>query len=129
MLNYYGIKIPQEFYDSTHWSKAFRSWLHELELSHHYGTITFRFLLQQLEGTSDLVKKLSRKLLVLAGEERYKRFIELLRSIPGVGLIGALTILTEVGDIRRFKSMDQLCSYAGLVPTVYSSGETMHTGD
>jgi transposase len=127
MLNYYGIEIHQEH--SSYWSKAFKTWLNKLELSSSYGTMTLHFLLQQLESTSDLVKKLSRKLLFLAQEDRYKRFIELLRSIPGVGLIGALTILTELGDIRRFKSMDHLCSYVGLVPNVYSSGETMHTGN
>ncbi len=38
-----------------------------------------------------------------------------LRSIPGVGKVLALTILYEVGDIRRFDDAGQFLSYARLV--------------
>ena len=39
----------------------------------------------------------------------------LLRSVPGIGKVLALTILYEVDDIRRFKRVQQFCSYARLV--------------
>ncbi|MCH8960924.1 MAG: IS110 family transposase [Bacteroidetes bacterium] len=39
----------------------------------------------------------------------------LLRSVPGIGKILALTILYEVENIRRFKRVQQFCSYARLV--------------
>jgi hypothetical protein len=39
----------------------------------------------------------------------------------------ALLILSEIGDIGRFPSSDPLCSYAGLVLSIYSSGgKTKH---
>lgn len=126
LLNYYGIEIPGS--STSHWPKTFMTWLNDLELSSSSGTMMLRFLIQELEAVSDVNKKLSRKLLFLAGQEPYKESIQLLRSIPGIGLIGALTILTELGDIKRFKTMDHLCSYVGLIPNVYSSGETTNTG-
>ncbi len=46
----------------------------------------------------------------------------LLLSIPGIGPYSALLIVTEIGDITRFPSAKKLCSYAGLVPSVRSSG-------
>jgi len=39
----------------------------------------------------------------------------LLRSVPGIGKVLALTILYEIDDIRRFKRVQQFCSYARLV--------------
>ena len=39
----------------------------------------------------------------------------LLRSVPGIGKVLALTILYEVEDIRRFKRAGQFLSYARLV--------------
>ena len=39
----------------------------------------------------------------------------LLRSVPGIGKILALTILYEIDDIRRFKRVQQFVSYARLV--------------
>ena len=36
-------------------------------------------------------------------------------------------IVSEIGDITRFPNAKKLCSYAGLVPSVYSSGgKTRH---
>jgi transposase len=128
LLNYYGISIP-ESYSPSYWSKAFISWLSQLELTCATGTSTLRIILQELDSISQLNQKLSRQLLILAAEEKYRRFVKLLRTIPGVGLIGAPTILTEIGDMRRFRSMDHLCSYVGLVPNVYSSGDTTHIGN
>jgi len=45
-----------------------------------------------------------------------------LLSIPGVGYTTGAIILAEIGDIRRFKTDDQLLAYAGLDPSVYQSG-------
>jgi transposase len=47
-----------------------------------------------------------------------------LRSIPGVGKVLALTILYELGDVRRFDDVGQLLSYARLVrPAKESAGK------
>lgn len=45
-----------------------------------------------------------------------------LDSMPGVGPFTALLILAEIGDVRRFPDAHRLASYAGLVPSVHSSG-------
>lgn len=42
-------------------------------------------------------------------------YLHLLRSIPGIGRILALTILYEIGDIRRFDSVQKFASYSRLV--------------
>jgi len=42
-------------------------------------------------------------------------YLSLLRTIPGIGRILALTILYEVGDIERFESVQQFASYSRLV--------------
>lgn len=50
-------------------------------------------------------------------------------TIPGIGLITAMSILTELENIERFNSLDRLCSFIGLVPSTNSSGDTERTGD
>ena len=39
-----------------------------------------------------------------------------------------MTLLTELYDINRFKNLDTLCSFVGLVPDTHSSGDREHTG-
>ena len=53
----------------------------------------------------------------------YEQFDCYLHTIPGIGIIGAATILAEIGDISRFKNSSSLIAFAGIDPTVRQSGE------
>jgi len=52
----------------------------------------------------------------------------LLTTIPGVGYYTALLIVSEIGDVNRFPDSERLCSYAGLMPSVWRIGGTTHHG-
>ena len=53
---------------------------------------------------------------------------QLLRSIPGIGRVLALTILYEIDDIRRFERVQEFASYSRLVKCQQSSaGKVMGT--
>jgi len=49
--------------------------------------------------------------------------LELLQSLPGVGLLTAATILAEIGDFSAFKKPGKLVAYFGIDPSVMQSGE------
>ena len=51
-----------------------------------------------------------------------------LQTMPGVGEILGPVIALEIGDISRFHRAEQLASYCGLVPRVFSSGGKTHHG-
>lgn len=54
---------------------------------------------------------------------------KLLTSIPGIGKLLGLTLVSEIGNIERFPSSKHLRSYSGLSPSTYSSGgKTTHGG-
>jgi transposase len=42
-------------------------------------------------------------------------------QIRGVGRYIAMLVIAEVGDVTRFQTARQLCSWAGMTPTVRSS--------
>lgn len=54
--------------------------------------------------------------------------VGLLMSIPGVGPVAAATFLGYVGDGSRFDTASQVSYYAGLVPRIDVSGDTVHLG-
>ncbi len=54
--------------------------------------------------------------------------IRLVMTMPDMGHYASTTFVAEVGDIRRFKSMDHVASFAGLTPKVYQSGERTKLG-
>ncbi|WP_315081021.1 IS110 family transposase [uncultured Clostridium sp.] len=53
----------------------------------------------------------------------YTKFGSHLESIPGIGKVTAAIILSEIGDIKRFKSAKGLVAYAGIDPTVKQYGQ------
>jgi len=49
--------------------------------------------------------------------------LELLQSIPGIGLISAVTILAELATFQPFSKPGKLVAYFGIDPSVMQSGE------
>ena len=49
-------------------------------------------------------------------------------SMPGVGIVTALTIIAEVDNFSRFSTSEKLTRYAGLVPRERSSGGIVKHG-
>jgi transposase len=57
-------------------------------------------------------------------DERVQR----LATVPSVGRVTAVTFVALVDNVGRFSSSAKLCSYLGLVPREYSSGEKQQRG-
>ncbi len=92
--------------------------LKELQLRDCYK-IALEGYIRVGEAINELLKEVSKWIESVVDETEEAR---LLMSIPGIGYYSALLIVSEIGDIRRFPSARKLCSYAGLVPSVHSSG-------
>jgi len=60
--------------------------------------------------------------------EPWAHEIEILRSIPGIEFTSAVTILSEIGDVKDFPDPDRLVSWCGLAPSVYQSAGKLVTG-
>ena len=56
------------------------------------------------------------------GTAREKEARAILKSAPGVGLVTAEVVLSEIGDVSRFGNAKKICAYAGLVPAVRQTG-------
>ncbi|NGO56083.1 IS110 family transposase [Mesorhizobium camelthorni] len=54
---------------------------------------------------------------------RHSQDYQLLRQIPGIGPINALTILAEAGDLRRFHHHRQFLKFCGLDLSTQQSGQ------
>jgi transposase len=125
MLLYYGIVLPEK-YDTITWSREMLRWLHDQHWSYAPATQAMYSRLAELQFLKAQFLHVSRELRAYA-RKNYKQQYYLLRSIPGVGPLTAIGVLAEVGDIKRFKGIDQLSAYVGLVPALHSSGSRTYT--
>lgn len=53
---------------------------------------------------------------------------ENLKSIKGIGDLGAGVLLSVIGDVNDFKDEGKLAAYFGIVPRISNSNETQHSG-
>jgi len=129
-LNFQGIEIPQEHkYRSQIWSKTFIKWLESLKLGSSSGNEALSIFIEECKSLRSAKLKVTRKIRALSITESYKQNTELLQTVPGVGLITAMEILTELETINRFKNIDHFASYIGLIPSTHSSGENDVVGN
>lgn len=128
-LQIHGIEYPERFLIvQTHWSKAFIKWLEEIKLEGPSGTEALQSLVRILKHTRDELVVLSQRIKELSEDQRYHQAYTRLIVIPGIGRLTAMTILTEIGDINRFRNADAFRSFIGLIPRSHSSGEKDYTG-
>ena len=82
--------------------------------------------------TLALIAHLDEKIQTLIDEvaltDRQAELVHLLQTMPGVGQVTALTIVAEIGDIRRFPRAKSLCNWAGLTPRVHKSDVVVRHG-
>ncbi|HKI87536.1 MAG TPA: IS110 family transposase [Draconibacterium sp.] len=124
-----GVPVPAALSGaSRHWSGKFTMWLETIRFTTPYGNMVLEGTLSTVKHLRSGLLKVDRELRKLEKEGECSFYIKLLRSIPGIGLIVAVTLLSELEDINRFKNLDQLCSFVGLVPRTNSSGENERTG-
>jgi transposase len=128
-LHFNGIEIPAELQSgAVNWTKSFLNWLESLDLNSGKKQ-SLQFLLEQHHSLNTKKRDIMEKIKCLATTPKYKLNHNLLTSIPGIGLITAMQILTEIEDINRFERVDQFSSFIGFVPSTKSSGEKDRTGN
>jgi len=78
---------------------------------------------QYIQIRARITKQLKKMRLMAKEQEPFNIIVPLLLTVPGVGFITAMTLATELIDMRRFKTLEHLASYVGLVPSIISSDE------
>lgn len=125
-----GVAYPEEFAQkSKHWSRRFISWLqHDVQLLSE-TRVTLDLLIGELLYFRARILDVNKKIRTLALADRYREQYENLISIPGIGAVVSMCLLTEIDDIWRFSNQRQFASFLGLVPVMQASGDNCYIGE
>jgi len=111
-----GVKLPYKSLGP----KAI-NWLHD-NIDINDILVSYFNLLEQYNNELKFIKER-----IEARAEKDEQ-AKLLMTIPGIGPIRAMEIIAEIADIKRFPNSSKLCSYAGLVPSIKQSGNSLRHG-
>ena len=119
-LKEYGIVIPVGL---ENFKKEVGSKITEIENT--YIRSSLEEMVRMIRHLLDQQKILEDRLKELAKEDKR---IEQLKTVPGVGDLVSLMVVSIVDDISRFKNSREFSSYLGLVPKVHASAEKRMMG-
>ena len=130
MLHCNGVLLPERFEKpGSHWSKAFLKWLKEDVALLSSTRNSLDLLIRQVETIRITLLEATKMMRLLSQTERYKRKLDLLMTVPGIGVAVSMCILTEVYDVKRFHNEKEFAAYLGLIPTSHSSGDKVAHGE
>lgn len=113
----------------SNWTQKHRTWLGQMknDLTGPLATV-IGIHLEHLEYLETQQRSLDAEIERFSQSAPWRAGADALRCFRGIKTLTAMTILTEVGDIRRFRSPTQLMAYTGLIPSERSSGEVERRG-
>lgn len=120
----YEINFQKETGAKSNWTVTHITWLKKRakSLTRLTCRIDLELLISHYASVSDSIGQLEEVIEQLSKSEKYARFVSALITFRGIDTLTAMTLITEIGDIHRFKHPKQLMAYAGLDIAEYSSG-------
>ena len=104
-----------------------RSWWDEVKLP-----VSGRLIAQQnlalLDHLSAAINEVEEELARLSVSEPWCGQVACLVQLAGIGMLSAMTLLSAIGDIKRFPSPKKLVGYSGLGVRIRSSGDINRSG-
>ncbi|MGD0664791.1 MAG: IS110 family transposase [Rhabdochlamydiaceae bacterium] len=120
LLKSYGVRLGSV--GASRFNKTVKSHLQGLDAT---VQLSFEGLLNSFDHLTHEIEKLDKKLLETASQDKD---VKLLLTIPGIGVITAITYKTEIFDPHRFSDSRSVGAYLGMTPKQYSSGDTQTQG-
>jgi transposase len=115
--------------DKTTWTVRHRQWLARQTFDQQATAMVFGDLLAAVDGLSARKEAHARRILDLAGDDRWSATIARLRAFRAIDTLTALSLHLELGaDWQRFERATQLGAWLGLTPTLNQSGESRTQG-
>jgi transposase len=117
------LRYGHRYRDGKAWTARFWVWIGKLTLEGEYGQVV---LAEMIATHGQRLARLSRyddAIEAAAKRPEYAPYIGAMSVLRGIKTLSAMTILSELGDLRRFATAPQLMAAVGLVPAESSTGD------
>ncbi len=127
-LKAFLLRHGRTYHRHVRWNDPYINWLAAIKMESTLLQITLQEYIdtaKQCQGRVDRITKVMEKEAAL-----WKRapMVKAYQGFRGVSFRVAVTVAAEIGDMSRFQKPAQLSAYLGLVPSEYSSGDSVRRG-
>jgi transposase len=111
------------FREARSWGRRHWSWIRSIVMAEACEQVVLAHYINALEASLEQLRLLDERIVDIARTPDYAPMVGQLSALRGIEVLSAMTILAELGDLRRFPSAPQLMAAVGLVPSEYSTGD------
>lgn len=109
-------------YEGKSWTQVHWNWIRSQKFSDDNAQAVLTEYLVALEQELERIQRLNVKIEEESHRPEIAPAVARLRTLRGVDTVTAMTLVSELVDFSRFTTAHELMSFAGLVPSEYSSG-------
>ncbi len=110
------------------WTPSHMNYLRHLTLPDPTQALVLEGYLQTIDACVERVASFEDKMKQVLTDWEWRPIVEAVMACKGFKEVAAMTFVSEVGDLRRFKSPRQLMAFLGLVPGEESTGNKRRQG-
>jgi len=122
------LRHGHQYSGKKNWTKGFYNWLATVKFPHSAQQIALQEYIDVTKECSERIQRITQQIQVHVQEWSRAPFVKAYQALRGVSHIVAATVISEIGDMRRFSTPKQLLAYLGLIPSEHSSGKTVRRG-
>jgi len=127
LLRRNGLHYKAETRHKTLWQTQYYGWLgRTIEGCSGSLKVNLSLLVRQLKSLDEILAAYGEAVEALAAAPRYREPVKALTCYKGIKHLFALTMITEIGDVKRFAHPRQLVSWVGMDIREYASGGKSH---
>ena len=127
ILSEFNYRPPVDL-EGNRWSGAYLQWLAGIRFETPYAQVAYDEQLSQLAEIRARQARVVKQMKEMAiSDPTLGGQVRLLESVPGIGFLTAMLLVNELIDINRFKNLEALASFIGLVPSVHESDERSYS--
>ena len=117
------LRHGHRYRDGDSWTQRFWGWLKAIKLTGQYSNFVLTDKIKELEHRIEQLQRYDSEIEIAAANPEYQPYVAAMRTLRGIDTLSAMTLLSELGDLRRFPTAPKLMAAVGLVPSEYSTGD------
>jgi transposase len=127
-LSRFLLRHGYRYRDGKSWTARHWQWLRRLDLGDENLRVVLAQYRLRVERSLEQLQEFNKRIEEIAEQADYKSRAGRLMTLRGVSTLTAMTIIAEVGDLRRFGKAGQFMAWTGLIPSESSSGKRRRQG-
>jgi len=117
------LRYGYRYRDGQAWTQRFWAWMKKVQLEGTHSRFVLTEMIGELEHRISVLDRYDDQVELASQTAEYQPYLAALRTLRGINTLSAMTILSEMGDLRRFATAPKLMAAVGVVPSEYSTGD------